>query len=83
VKSTPSVLRGGGEGTASCFESVGEETGVGEIGALDGCVAFEAHADETVVLGDDLISWSRKVEGVSFFGSYNVNHIQVRGIPPR
>ena len=65
-------MGGGGEGTASCFESVGEETGVGETGALDGCVAFEAHADETVVLGNDLISWSGKVEGVSFFGSWRL-----------
>jgi hypothetical protein len=57
----------GGEVTASCFESVG---GVGETGALDGCVAFEPHADETVVLGNDLIFWFGKVEGVSFFGSW-------------
>lgn len=83
MKSIRQFCGDGGKGTASCFESVGEETGVGETGALDGCVAFEAHADETVVLGNDLISWSGKVEGVSFFGSYNVNHIQVRGIPPR
>ena len=69
--------------TASCFESVGEETGVTETGALDGRVAFESHADETVVLGNDLISWSGKVEGVSFFGSWTLTVSWLGLIPPR
>jgi hypothetical protein len=83
LKSIRQFCGDGGKGTASCFESVGEETGVTETGALDGCVAFEAHADETVVLGNDLISRSGKVEGISFFGSWTLTVSWLGLIPPR
>jgi hypothetical protein len=64
-------------GVPSCgLERLGKEASVAQAVFHDGSVACESEMDQVVVLGDDLGSGTREVEGVGFFCSTQVVQLE-------
>ena len=66
--------------TASGFDGDGDESCILETLLLDCSVALETEMNEIVVLGDDVSSRTREVEGISFLDTCDISDFVLRGV---